>query len=60
MDRLLWSQTVHGDGGRFVAARLWLRGEDGLPVLTVGDVQTVLDVADARSLFAALGEALQS
>jgi hypothetical protein len=57
-DEVLWSETVHGLLGRYEPARLVRRGGDGLLELH-GSGQSVLDMDDARSLFAALGEALQ-
>jgi len=55
----LWSETVHDESGQYRGARLLRRGDTRALVLLVGDRHSTLDVGDARSLFAALGEALQ-
>lgn len=54
----MWRESVHDEAGRFRGARLWLR-DDGRLQLVVGAQYSTLDDGDARSLFAALGEALQ-
>jgi hypothetical protein len=57
----LWSAQVHDESGRYVAAGLY-RQADGVLELQVGGTgwrAVTIDVDDARSLFAALGGALQ-
>jgi len=54
----LWVETVHDERGRYEGARL-LRRPDGLLALAIGHEVSTLDPGDARSLFHALGEALQ-
>jgi hypothetical protein len=58
MGAVLWSETVHGERGRYESARL-IRRDDGALELHAHGGLSVLDRDDARSLFAALGEALQ-
>jgi hypothetical protein len=55
---LVWRESVHDEAGRWTGAMLAVR-VDGAIVLGVGDRFSVLDDSDARSLFAALGKALQ-
>jgi hypothetical protein len=58
VERQVWSETVHDPAGRWQGAVLIQRA-DGRLLLGVGDRWSVLDDDDARSLFAALGEALR-
>lgn len=54
---VVWSQTLHDESGRYRAAQLRVRSDAAI-VLQVGDMASVLDDADARSLFATLGRVL--
>ncbi len=58
--REMWRETVHAESGQYRGARLLQRPDTGALVLLVGEQYSTLDDGDARSLFAALGEALQS
>lgn len=55
---VVWSQSIHDEAGRWQRARLRVRSDAAL-VLDVGSSSSVLDDADARSLFATLGRVLQ-
>lgn len=55
---VVWAQSIHDERGMWVRARLRVRSDAAL-VLDVGDRSSVLDDADARSLFATLGRVLQ-
>lgn len=57
--RAVWHESIHDKAGRWTGAILAQR-EDGAIVLGVADRVSVLDRDDARSLFAALGDLLQS